>query len=293
MKIPIKTSLVDDENMVLDVVKCGQEYCNSNKRSQVGVRPFYSLHFVLFGKGVLKDGSGKEYHINKNEIFLLYENEFYDYHPDEFEPWSYIWVDFTGEEIDKFLLLCGFEKDNLVKRGKDFNEYVEMMRRMYEAYDATEVQQLRISAYLMLILGKLIEQEQEKKLSLRELRKVKTLRDIIVYINNNYASAALTNEIIASVNGMSVRSLNLLFSEVLDMSPVEYILNYKISLACEKLARPDMTINEVAKEAGFDDSKYFARVFKKIKGITPSEYAQLPEKDDPFGWIKEKGFMIV
>ena len=33
-----------------------------------------------------------------------------------------------------------------------------------------------------------------------------------------------------------------------------------------------MQISEAARETGYEDSKYFARIFKKMTGFTPSEY---------------------
>ena len=45
---------------------------------------------------------------------------------------------------------------------------------------------------------------------------------------------------------------------------------------------------EVAESVGFVDQRYFSRVFKKIKGVTPTEYAIGNNSEDPFKWLKEK-----
>lgn len=38
------------------------------------------------------------------------------------------------------------------------------------------------------------------------------------------------------------------------------------------LQSTDMAINEIAERVGFSDPLYFSKVFKKVTGITPSQY---------------------
>lgn len=163
---------------------------------------------------------------------------------------------------------------------------------MYDCYDASEVQSLRCTAYLMLVLGNFIEHELAAKTPQRDIRQKKQLRNILVYINNNHMSPTITTETIAQLHGMSVRSLNRLFLEVLNMTPIEYLNNYRISVACEGIQLWNPSIAEVAKWAGFEDEAYFSRVFKNIKGMSPQEYKKKGINEEPFAWIKEKGMLF-
>ncbi len=56
------------------------------------------------------------------------------------------------------------------------------------------------------------------------------------------------------------------------MSVNEFINIYRIQKAKELLAKDKYYIYEIAKLVGFDDQQYFTRVFKKIVGVSPSEY---------------------
>ena len=107
MLISIKNELFDDRDITLDVVKVGQEHCSPRKPVEGCVRPCYSLHFVMFGRGTIVSSDGYRYNVNKNEVFLLYEGEQYRYYPNSTDPWSYIWVEFTGENLDKLISACG------------------------------------------------------------------------------------------------------------------------------------------------------------------------------------------
>lgn len=291
MIIPIKTKLFDDSDIVLDIVKVGQEHCSPRKPVTNCIRPCYSLHFVTFGRGTLITSDRKTYNITKGDAFLLYEKEQYRYYPDSQNPWSYIWIEFTGENLDKLMSACGFEKNEVCKHVKDFVVFDDYMRSLLDKYDASEIQQLRCAADLILILGKFIEQEQDSKVSPKIAQKRKQIREILIYVNNNI-SADLNNQIIAQVNGLSVSALYALFNNILGMSPVDYINKYRIAIACERFQTTNISVRDCAFLVGFTDEKYFSRVFSEIKGMSPQEYKKRKISEDSFLWLKEKGMLF-
>ena len=54
----------------------------------------------------------------------------------------------------------------------------------------------------------------------------------------------------------------------------EYITNVRIHNAAQLLCEGKYTITEVAEKCGYNDSNYFASVFKKIKGTTPLKFSK-------------------
>ena len=110
----------------------------------------------------------------------------------------------------------------------------------------------------------------------------------MVYINNNYRRQ-LNIELIAAEVYISPDYLAHMFIDLVGMTFTEYLNNLRIASACEKLKRnKTVDIGQVALSVGYSDSKYFARVFKKIKGVTAREYRKNSEEKDPFAWMKEK-----
>ncbi|MFK4439014.1 AraC family transcriptional regulator [Paenibacillus sp. RC21] len=63
-----------------------------------------------------------------------------------------------------------------------------------------------------------------------------------------------------------------LFKQNTGMRPLEFIHSIRINKAKELISRTDMSIKQVAEEAGYTDEKYFMRMFKKIVNMTPSQY---------------------
>lgn len=55
-------------------------------------------------------------------------------------------------------------------------------------------------------------------------------------------------------------------------SPKAYLSELRIRQACTLMKKSDISITAIAASVGFENSLYFSKVFKKIKGITPTEY---------------------
>ena len=63
-----------------------------------------------------------------------------------------------------------------------------------------------------------------------------------------------------------------IFREIYGCSVVDFINGLRIERAKTLLLGRNMTVKEVSGECGFEDEKYFSRVFRAITGIAPSRY---------------------
>ncbi|WP_291858513.1 two-component regulator propeller domain-containing protein [Marinilabilia sp.] len=61
---------------------------------------------------------------------------------------------------------------------------------------------------------------------------------------------------------------------LVDLSPNDFITIYRLKKARPLILSKEMTVSEVAYSVGFNDPKYFSRVFKKFFKKTPSEYLE-------------------
>lgn len=55
----------------------------------------------------------------------------------------------------------------------------------------------------------------------------------------------------------------------------DYLLRYRISRACDLLSGLSMQVKTVAFSVGFNDLSYFARMFRRYTGTTPSLYQRI------------------
>ena len=64
------------------------------------------------------------------------------------------------------------------------------------------------------------------------------------------------------------------FRRYTGLTPYQYFLQLRIHRAKELLSDPDVQVKEVAARLRFDNQYYFARLFKKKTGVTPSAWRE-------------------
>jgi len=94
----------------------------------------------------------------------------------------------------------------------------------------------------------------------------------VMYLRENYA-APFDGLQCAKAAGVSPSHLRYLFKQWVGVSPGQYHKRYRIQLAQKLLADPSLSIYEVAYHVGFNDPKYFSRVFSQLTGRSPRQYA--------------------
>ena len=62
------------------------------------------------------------------------------------------------------------------------------------------------------------------------------------------------------------------------MTPNEYLTKYRINKAADLLKDENLSVGEAAYSSGFSDQLYFSRVFRKLKGVPPSKFAESARK---------------
>ncbi|KAF0815673.1 MULTISPECIES: response regulator transcription factor [unclassified Cytobacillus] len=65
------------------------------------------------------------------------------------------------------------------------------------------------------------------------------------------------------------------FKQEYQATITDFITNVRISKAKELLLNPKLKIYEIAFQVGYQDEKYFSKVFKKTEGISPNEYRSM------------------
>lgn len=91
------------------------------------------------------------------------------------------------------------------------------------------------------------------------------------YIEEYYMEE-LTLQRVADEVGISAGYLSTLFSQYLGCGFIDYLNKIRIERACDYLKQNYFKTYEIAYRVGYRDEKYFARVFKKVTGMSPSEY---------------------
>lgn len=102
-------------------------------------------------------------------------------------------------------------------------------------------------------------------------RNLSVLKDMLIFIQKNYADKIALQDIAKSGN-VSKSTCLVIFKKYLQDTPTNYLIGYRLKRAIKLLKSSDMPITEIALEVGFGGVSYFAETFRKKYGCSPSEY---------------------
>lgn len=111
-------------------------------------------------------------------------------------------------------------------------------------------------------------------LSLKLESNYNKIKEVLMYVHTHY-SEKLTVENASSLINYSPNYFSKLFHELTGTSFIQYVINYRLDIASEKLINTKLTITEIAEETGFSNLPYFTRSFTAKYGSTPNAYRKL------------------
>lgn len=150
-------------------------------------------------------------------------------------------------------------------------EVIDMLNRIYEEHLGGG------AGYELKVKGLLLEIWREcflhsEKTAARETpAAVESIKQAFSYIRAEYASPISLDDIAKHVH-MSKSYFCHLFSEIVHMSPFEYILSLRIQSSCRMLQSSALPIGEIAQKCGFNSFSYFSKTFRNAMGCTPRDY---------------------
>lgn len=105
------------------------------------------------------------------------------------------------------------------------------------------------------------------------------VEQMIDSVERNMSNADYSVEDLGRDVGMSKTQLYRKLKALTDQSANEFIRTMRLKRAAQLLEQNQLTIAEVTYEVGFTDLPYFRECFKKMFGVTPSEYARKPSAE--------------
>ena len=116
-----------------------------------------------------------------------------------------------------------------------------------------------------------ILEEIEKESVKERLHTKNRLMSVVDYIHSSYTDPNLSVSLLSEMYGASPTYFRKIFKANYNTTPIEYITNLRLKRAEELLKSGYYSVSGAAFESGFSDPKYFSRIFKSEKGISPSK----------------------
>lgn len=98
--------------------------------------------------------------------------------------------------------------------------------------------------------------------------------DIFQFMAENFSDPLLDRTMFAEHFNVTSEYASTFFKNNTGYSFSEYLEKIRISEACKLLTEKTLTINEIAEKVGYNSSLSFRRAFKRLLGVSPSEYAK-------------------
>lgn len=101
---------------------------------------------------------------------------------------------------------------------------------------------------------------------------------MIEYIHDNFNNSITLSDIASSAN-ISKSEAARCFQSSLRISPVAYLLRYRVERAEQLLQNSGMTIEAIGFECGFSSASYFCKMFQQLTGTTPGQFRKNNKKE--------------
>lgn len=234
-------------------------FCGSERRD------VYSLHYVVSGRGkVIIDGV--EYGVEAGQSFIIYPYTTAVLMCDKNDPWEYKSIEIRALELSQNFAMTAFGRNNPVTPPLP-KDIFEKAFDVVEGGNETDYQRCRSNARLLMLISYYMEY-----FPCRDNRKSNYVVKACEYIENNYRSTECSVKNTAEYVKLDRTYLYRLFKDEVGISVQEYINNFRITKAGLMLVDKRIAVKDVAFSVGFTDQMYFSKVFRKVKGCTPTEY---------------------
>ena len=184
------------------------------------------------------------------------------------------WVHFTGSNVKNILRRYDIPLDTPVFYSGTSVIYAYLFKEMINELQTcrTGYEEL-LTMYLqqILILVQRIRLERRPSVNTHIQEEMEYARR---YFNEHYSEQINIEEYAESRN-MSVSWFQRNFKQIVNCSPMQYLLTIRMNNAASLLESTDYSMAEISAIVGYDNPLYFSRLFKKQNRVSPSEYRKL------------------
>lgn len=229
----------------------------------------YLCFVVETGEGAL-DYEGKRYVLKAGDAAFIDCRKPYSHSTDQ-NLWSLRWCHFYGISMpsvyDKYRERGGSPAFRLAAPAK----FIDLLTELYDtALSSDYIRDMRINEKLSTLLTLLMEQSwhpEESMLSRKRLELDKIKQYLDEHLTEKISLDALADRFF-----INKYYLTRIFKEAYGLTISHYVLSKRITRAKQLIRFSDMTMDEIADAIGMSDANYFSRAFRKVEGISPSEY---------------------
>jgi two-component system response regulator YesN len=182
---------------------------------------------------------------------------------------------------------CALEYDvfRYLLKPVDPNELFELVREMNRYIEQKNKEESIINKYRTLLGDTIFEKmHKEQSDNSRRINGRIIVNSVLVKVIRYIAehlSEELSLEILAKAAYINPSYLSQLFKRETGINFVDYLMAVRVERAKELLLTKDIRLYEVAQMVGYNDVRYFSKMFKRLTGQSPPEYRSMANGGKP------------
>ncbi|MCI8557654.1 MAG: AraC family transcriptional regulator [Lachnospiraceae bacterium] len=181
------------------------------------------------------------------------------------------WVHFTGSNVKKILQGYGITNEMRVLPTGTSLDYARIFKQMIHELQRCQTHYPEVLTLLLRQLFILIHRQLTREHTRKNDYLDAEMSLAMQFFNDNYNTEVNIEEY-ASARGMSVSWFIRSFKQYTHTTPMQYIVSRRITNAQMLLETTNYNITEIGQIVGYDNPLYFSRIFRKQKGMSPSDY---------------------
>ena len=247
----------------------GKSSCKPKHSVANHVRQNYIIHFITCGSGMFSTGK-HIYHLHDNQGFFILPDTPVFYESSADHPWEYFWLGIDGAGAEEFFSHLGLTAQSPVFECHNIAALSELIDEMLNISPDSFENKLKLQGLAFLFLASAssscssitspVPPEANKHIE-------RTIRFI-----QRYYHQPITVDNIANNVSLNRSYLATLFRHSMGITIQNYLMDYRISKACELLILTNDSVHAIAYSCGYNDALTFSKAFKKKKGISPLAY---------------------
>jgi AraC-like DNA-binding protein len=236
---------------------CGHYSLLPGYKNRATFKTFVELFWCVRGSGDFQL-DGREVVLKAGEVLVLFCNRIHDWHARSH--WEFRWMTLDGECPDAVVQAFGFD-ETPTSAGMCPHQLFD--RLSHEIEDASPKGQLVASAtgYEILALA----------CARRSVPESSHVTQCIDLIRKHYGNSQVNVAWLAKHVGIHRTNLSKLFHEKTRVSPIDYLVLYRVSQAVKLLQNTTMPVAKIAERTGFSSASYFTNVIRRRTGLSPLE----------------------
>ena len=223
----------------------------------------HQLFLVNRGSGTLNI-NGKEYFLEKNDLFYISANTPHFYSPLD-QDFSTSYISFLGPDFEKIKSYYNLKNYGVYKQ-KSKEKFLNAVKKLYNVFDAAhEVSHLCMLTFSVIIT--FFDEALKKQTS--------PIEKVHNYLESNYHKSIVLDDLL-EFYPYSKAKLCRDFKNTYKISVFEAVLSIRLQHAHQMLTyNPHIKLKTIATSCGFNDTSYFCKMYKKKYGYSPKKKYKL------------------